>query len=95
MTAELHRIAPTNAPAAEPEASFPEALLRLPSVIAMTGISRTEIYRRIEDGTFPRPVVLGPNSVAWKQSDLLQWIAELPVQPAPEHKRLPIKTRAR
>lgn len=58
--------------------SSPDALLRLPAVREMVGLSRSEIYRRIESGRFPRPVRLGDNAVAWRLSDLQRWISELP-----------------
>jgi predicted DNA-binding transcriptional regulator AlpA len=40
-------------------------LLRLPQVKESTGLSRTSIYRKIAAREFPRPVRLGPKSVAW------------------------------
>jgi len=33
-------------------------LVRLPTVIALVGLSRAEIYRRTKDGSFPAPVRL-------------------------------------
>lgn len=78
---EIHKIGPARQPA------FPEALLRLRSVVAMVGISSTEIYRRMEAGTFPRPVQVGEQRVAWRQSELQEWIASLPTQAAPKEKR--------
>ena len=54
-------------------------LLRRPEVEGITGLSRATIYARINVGTFPLPVRLGPNSVAWRADDVNQWIAELPV----------------
>lgn len=34
------------------------------------GVSRATIYRWIADGRFPAPIKLGPNTSAWKASDL-------------------------
>lgn len=42
-----------------------QTLLRLPSVKAETGASRSTIYLRIQQGLWPKPVKLGPRSVAW------------------------------
>lgn len=70
-------------------AAFPEALLRLPAACQMTGLSRSEIYRRMEVGRFPRPVQVSENVVAWRQSDIVRWIAELPIQPAIVRRELP------
>jgi prophage regulatory protein len=40
-------------------------MLRLPALIERTGESRSSIYRRTKDGTFPPPVKLGPRVSAW------------------------------
>ena len=37
-----------------------ERLVGFDAAIAMSGISRAEIYRRIEDGRFPVPIKDGP-----------------------------------
>lgn len=42
-------------------------------VEGITGISCTEIYRRIAAGTFPAQVTLGPKSVVWVESEVLAW----------------------
>lgn len=52
-----------------------ERLLRLPEVKARSGFSRSTIYRKMEDGTFPRSVPIGANSVAWRESDFNAWLA--------------------
>ena len=49
--------------------------LRLPDVRARTGLSRSEIYRRIADQSFPEPVKIGQRSSAWASSEVDQWIA--------------------
>jgi prophage regulatory protein len=50
-------------------------ILRLPSVKARTGLSRSTIYLRVSDGSFPRPVSLGARAVGWIESDIDEWIA--------------------
>lgn len=52
--------------------------LRLPAVMEATGMSRTTIYKRIKDGTFPKPVQLGLRSVAWDQTEVAMWQQSLP-----------------
>lgn len=47
-----------------------QRLLRLPSVRAETGASRSTIYLRIQQGLWPKPVKLGPRSVAWPASEV-------------------------
>ena len=45
-------------------------LLRLPAVKAESGASRSTIYLRIQQGLWPKPVKLGPRSVAWPASEV-------------------------
>ena len=47
--------------------------LRMPTVVRMTGLGRSTIYRLIADQKFPCPVRLGPRAVAWRRSDLDRW----------------------
>ena len=49
-------------------------LMRLPEVVQMTGVSRSTIYRWMENGEFPRQISLGANTVAWLESDVNDWI---------------------
>lgn len=50
-------------------------LERLPRVRARTGLSRSEIYRRIAQGTFPKPIKLGMRASAWAEHEVTAWIA--------------------
>lgn len=47
-----------------------QTLLRLPTVKAETGASRSTIYLRIQQGLWPKPVKLGPRSVGWPASEV-------------------------
>jgi prophage regulatory protein len=51
-------------------------ILRLPAVQAVIGLSRSTIYLRITEGTFPRPVSLGARAVGWLQSDIEEWLRQ-------------------
>jgi prophage regulatory protein len=51
-----------------------ERLLRMPEVRARTGMGATTIYRRMNEGTFPRPVDIGGRRVAWRESEVDEWI---------------------
>ena len=52
-------------------------LLRRPEVEKLTHLSRSAIYARMKAGTFPPPLRLGANSVAWRATDIERWISEL------------------
>ncbi|MAA75048.1 MAG: AlpA family transcriptional regulator [Salinisphaeraceae bacterium] len=50
------------------------AIIRLPEVKARTGLSRSTIYLRIQQGQFPQPISLGGRAVGWVESELEQWL---------------------
>jgi prophage regulatory protein len=50
--------------------------LRLPQVKQTTGLSKSTIYARIAEGTFPKQIPLGPRLVLWVESGIQNWIAE-------------------
>lgn len=52
--------------------------MRLDQVLELIPLSRAAIYRRVRDGSFPRPLALGPRVRAWRFSEVRQWIAERP-----------------
>jgi prophage regulatory protein len=49
-------------------------ILRLPAVKASTGLSRSTIYLRVAEGTFPRPVSLGGRAVGWLEAEIQDWL---------------------
>ena len=59
--------------------------IRLPEVLSRTGYGRTSIYRKMEDGSFPRCVKLGGpledtnafdcRAIAWIEEEVDQWMA--------------------
>lgn len=55
---------------------FPIKLLKSPEVKSITGLSKSSIYARISEGTFPKQIPLGPRLVVWVESDIQKWISE-------------------
>ena len=53
-----------------------QKFLRTPQVKQITGLSKSSIYARIAEGTFPKQIPLGPRLVVWVESDIQKWIAE-------------------
>ena len=51
-------------------------ILRLPSIIELTGLSRSTIYLRISKGEFPAPISLGGRAVGWVEGDVENWLCE-------------------
>lgn len=52
------------------------AVLRRKQVEQVVGLSRSTIYERIRDGTFPRPISLGGRAVGWRMSDIEQFLVD-------------------
>ena len=52
-------------------------ILRRPDVEAVTGLSRSTIYKWMDEGSFPKPVKLGPRAVGWREADINDWLNKL------------------
>jgi len=48
--------------------------MRRKQVEARTGLSRSTIYQRVTDGTFPKPINIGPRAVGWVESEVTDWL---------------------
>ena len=53
-----------------------ERIIRLRTVLDRTGLSRTTLYRKIGDGTFPHQVPISINGAGWYESAVNRWIAD-------------------
>lgn len=51
-------------------------ILRRKQVEKRTGLSRSTIYLRIKEGTFPQPVNLGSRAVGWLENEIDAWLTE-------------------
>ncbi len=49
-------------------------ILRLPAVKTRTGLSRSTIYLRVSQGTFPQSVSLGARAVGWVEAEIQEWL---------------------
>jgi len=54
------------------------AILRFPAVRELTGLSRSTLWRFQQQGTFPKPVKLGENSIGWLASEVEAWLLSRP-----------------
>jgi prophage regulatory protein len=53
-----------------------DRVVRIRAVLERTGLSRSTVYRKIHEGTFPQLVKLGKHASGWRESDLNQWIGD-------------------
>lgn len=61
------------------ELDMSNRILRLPEVMAITGLPRSTIYAAMANGTFPASVKLSARSVGWSEQAVRKWIEERPV----------------
>ena len=54
----------------------PDRIVRLKTVLARTGLSRSTIYRKITQGTFPSQIKISVNGTGWHESEINRWIAD-------------------
>ena len=60
-----------------------DRFLRATDVVRETGLSRTTIWRHVKAKRFPKPRRIGPNSVAWRESEVDAWKASRPFAEGP------------
>ncbi len=50
--------------------------LKLKEVMEKTALSRSAIYRIMNDGEFPKSISLGDRAVAWVESEVELWMED-------------------
>ena len=55
-----------------------DVLLTRPEVERRTGLSRSTIYRKMRDGTFPVPLKVSERAVRWRESDIRAYVDSRP-----------------
>ena len=53
-------------------------MLRLRSVILITGLSKSTLYRLIKLGHFPQPLRLTQRAVRWRREEVDEWLLHRP-----------------
>jgi len=52
----------------------PDRFLRIKAVLERTGLSRSTMYRKIQNGTFPESVRISTRCAGWRESAIEAWI---------------------
>ena len=55
-----------------------DRLLRLAEVRTRCGLSRSSLYRKMREGSFPAPLKVGVRAVRWPESEIEAWLATRP-----------------
>lgn len=53
----------------------PDRIIRMETVRARTGLSRSTIYRKIKECTFPPQLRISIHGAGWRESDINSWVA--------------------
>ena len=51
-----------------------ERILRLKAVLERTGLSRSTLYRKIQEGSFPKQVRIAARCAGWRKSAIDGWL---------------------
>lgn len=51
-----------------------DRILRIKMVLDRTGLSRSTLYRKIQNGTFPRQVQISTRCAGWRESAVNSWL---------------------
>lgn len=54
-----------------------EGFVRLPQILAVIPISKSQFWLGVKNGRFPRPIKLGAKTTAWRVEDIRELIARL------------------
>lgn len=54
----------------------PMRFLKLQEVMEKTALSRSAIYRKMNEDQFPQSISLGDRAVAWVESEVDEWMEE-------------------
>jgi len=52
----------------------PDRILRLKAVLLRTGLSRSTMYRKMQNGTFPKNVLISTRCAGWRESAVNAWM---------------------
>lgn len=54
----------------------PDRIIRIKTVLALTGVSRATLYRKINAGSFPRQIKIAERCAGWRQSAVNRWLQD-------------------
>ena len=55
-----------------------DRVLRLSEVQARCGLSRSSLYRKMRNGSFPEGLKVGVRAVRWSEAEIDAWLASRP-----------------
>ena len=55
-------------------ADTPDRIIRIKSVLQLTGLSRSTLYRKVAAGSFPKQIKIAERCAGWRQSAIDAWL---------------------
>lgn len=52
----------------------PDRILRITAVLERTGLTRSTLYRKVQQGTFPKQLAISARCTGWRESDVAEWM---------------------
>jgi prophage regulatory protein len=52
----------------------PDRILRLKTVLERTGLSRSTMYRKMQNGSFPKNIQISTRCTGWRESAVNEWM---------------------
>jgi len=52
----------------------PDRILRINTVLERTGLSRSTLYRKVQNGSFPRQISISTRCAGWRESAVNEWM---------------------
>ena len=51
-----------------------DRILRIKTVLERTGLSRSTMYRKMQNGTFPKNIQISIRCAGWRESAVKEWL---------------------
>jgi prophage regulatory protein len=51
-----------------------DRILRIKTVLQRTGLTRSTMYRKIQNGTFPKQISISVRCAGWRESAINEWL---------------------
>ena len=55
-------------------AEAPDRIIRINTVLERTGLSRSTLYRKVQNGSFPKQIKLSERCAGWRESAVNAWM---------------------
>jgi len=55
------------------QSDSPDRILRIKAVLDRTGLTRSTMYRKMQDGSFPRSIQISTRCIGWNESAIEAW----------------------